>query len=95
MTKPPRELIFAWAGLLLLLAVTLTLAYVPLGRGNLFVAMTIATLKSAIVAVVFMKMLRGPPLVWIFAAAGIFWLALLFGLGLVDYATRSGFPPQP
>ena len=39
--------------------------------------------------------LRGrPSLKWVFAAAGFFWLIFMFGLGSIDYATRSGFPPH-
>src|SRR5439155_22451611 len=74
-TKPPRDLVLAWGGLLLLLAVTFGIAYVPLGGGNLLLAMTIATGKALLVGIVFMKLLRGPSLVWIFAGAGVFWLA--------------------
>ena len=95
MTKPPRNILSAWLSLLLLLLATLGMAYVPLGSGNLLVALTIATAKAAIVLFVFMNLLRGPSLIWIFAGVGVFWLTLLFGLSWTDYATRSGFPPHP
>jgi cytochrome c oxidase subunit 4 len=95
MSKPLFRLALAWMCLLLLLALTLAMAYVPLGRGNIAVAMAIATAKGVIVLLVFMKLIRSPPLTWIFAGAGLFWLVILFGLSFTDYATRAGFPPQP
>ena len=95
MRRVPRSLVWAWLGLLLLLAATLGLAYLPLGSGNIVVSLAIATAKAVIVAIVFMKLARGPSLTWIFAGAGLFWLMLLIGLSATDYATRTGFPPQP
>jgi cytochrome c oxidase subunit 4 len=95
MKKPLLRLALAWVGLLLLLALTLAMAYVPLGRGNIAVALAIAAAKGVIVLLVFMKLLHSPPLTWIFAGAGLFWLVILFGLTFTDYATRTGFPPQP
>jgi cytochrome c oxidase subunit 4 len=95
MEKPLLHLALAWIGLVLLLALTLGMTYVPLGRGNIAVALAIGIAKVVIVLLVFMKLARSPPLTWIFAGAGLFWLALLFGLTFTDYATRTGFPPQP
>ena len=94
MRRPVLHLALAWIGLVLLLALTLGMAYVPLGTGNIAVALAIGTAKGVIVLLVFMKLIRSPPLTWIFAGAGLFWLALLVGLSFTDYATRSGFPPQ-
>ena len=95
MEKPLLHLALAWIGLVLLLALTLGMAFVPLGQANIAVALAIGTAKAVIVLLVFMKLARSPPLAWIFAGAGLFWLALLFGLTFTDYATRAGFPPQP
>jgi len=36
---------------------------------------------------------RSPRIKWVFAGAGFFWLLFLFVLGVIDYLTRSGFPP--
>ena len=95
MSKALRHLALAWVGLVLLLVLTLGLAYLPLGTANIVVALTIAMAKGVIVVLIFMKLAHSPPLTWIFAGAGLFWLALLFGLSFTDYATRAGFPPQP
>ena len=41
--RPPLALVVAWLALLALLALTVTLAYVPLGAFNAVVALTIGT----------------------------------------------------
>ena len=48
--RPPLPLVGAWLALLALLALTVTLAYAPLGALNAVVALAIGTIKAAIVA---------------------------------------------
>ena len=93
MPKPPRSLVWSWIGLVLLLALTLGMAFVPLGRANIAVALAVAAAKAIIVLLVFMELARGHSLKLIFAGAGLFWLIIMFGLSFTDYATRTGFPP--
>ena len=93
MPKPPRPIILAWIGLVMLLALTLGMAFVSLGKGNIAVALAIGAAKALIVVFVFMELARGHRLKLIFAGAGLFWLAILFALSFTDYATRTGFPP--
>ena len=53
MTKtryPPRLLLFAWLGLLALLASTVAIAYAPLGAANTVIALAIAAIKAGLVA---------------------------------------------
>jgi cytochrome c oxidase subunit 4 len=92
MAKPPAGVVWPWTALVVLLAATLGLAYLPLGSGNLVVALAIAAAKGLIVALVFMRLAGRPSLRWVFAGAGLFWLCFLFGLGMTDYATRSLWP---
>jgi cytochrome c oxidase subunit IV len=93
MPKPPRSLVWSWIGLVLLLALTLGMAFVPLGRANIAVALAVAAAKAIIVLLVFMELTRGHSLKLIFAGAGLFWLIIMFGLSFTDYTTRAGFPP--
>lgn len=86
---PPLSLVLTWVGLLALLAATLVLAYVPMGSLNLVVALAISVLKTLLVVVLFMKLWDSAHLVRFTAAAGLFWLALLFALGSTDYLTRT------
>jgi len=89
---PPLSLVLAWMALLALLAATLMLAYVPMGTFNLVVGLGISVLKTLLVVVLFMKLLDSGHLVRFTAAAGLFWLALLFALGATDYLTRTTAP---
>jgi cytochrome c oxidase subunit 4 len=74
-----------------LLALTLGLAYVPLGHVNWAVGLAIAVTKALLVLIVFMELREGPSLKWAFAGAGFFWLAILFFLSATDYATRAAW----
>jgi cytochrome c oxidase subunit 4 len=89
-----RTFLLAWLVLLLLVGVTLVGAYQPLGRLGIVLSLGIAVVKSAIVLAVFMKLPQGPPLARLYAAAGVFWLLIMFGLASADYLTRAGFPPH-
>jgi cytochrome c oxidase subunit 4 len=90
---PPAALIWSWAGLLALLGLTVTLAYQPLGSFNTAAALAIAAVKVLIIAAVFMELRERRPLVLAFAAAGLFWLAIMLWLGSTDFLTRPEFPP--
>ena len=92
--RPPRFLVLSWVGLLALLAITVSAAYVPLGATNTVVAMTIAVTKAALVAAVFMELRERNPLTLTFAGAGFFWLGIMLWLAFTDYMTRPNFPPS-
>ena len=87
--RPSRGLVACWAGLLCLLALTVVLAYQPLGVFNLVGALVIATTKAGLVAAIFMELHRSTGLVRVFAGAGFFWLMILLWLGLMDFITRA------
>ncbi|HZC37299.1 MAG TPA: cytochrome C oxidase subunit IV family protein [Sphingomicrobium sp.] len=78
-----------WAALLLLLATTTAMAFVPLGTANLFISLTIAVIKAGLVLVFFMELKRSSGLVRVFAAAGFFWLMILIALTAADYTHRT------
>jgi cytochrome c oxidase subunit 4 len=87
--RPPLPLVAAWLGLLALLALTVTLAYLPLGAFNVPVALVIGATKAAIVAALFMELWHRSARTLVFATAGLFWLAILLWLGLMDFMTRT------
>lgn len=87
--RPPFPLVASWLGLLALLAVTVTVAYQPLGALNMVAALSIGAIKSTIVAAVFMELRYRGSRTLIFAAAGLFWLGILLWLGLMDFLTRT------
>jgi cytochrome c oxidase subunit IV len=91
---PPRIVVISWVGLLVLLGLTVLLAYQPLGNLNAVVALLIATAKALIVAAVFMELRKRDGVMIAFAAAGFFWLAILIWLAGADFISRPEFPPE-
>lgn len=87
--RPPFPLVMSWLGLLVLLALTVTLAYQPLGAFNQVAALSIAMLKAGLVAAVFMELRHRGPRTFVFALAGLFWLGILLWLGLMDFLSRT------
>jgi cytochrome c oxidase subunit 4 len=77
-----------WAALMLLLALTVGSAYVPLGTLNIVINLAIACIKATLVALFFMKLNRSSSLLRLAAVAGFFWLILMFLLTGGDYLTR-------
>jgi len=78
-----------WAALLVGTYVTYKVAFVDLHPFNAAIALTIATIKATLVALFFMH-IKGASekLTKLVVAAAIFFLILLLGLTMSDYATR-------
>jgi len=76
-------------------ALTVAVAFVDLDWGNTPIALGIALFKASIVILFFMHVRYNTPLMWLFAAAGFFWLAILLTLTLQDYLTRGWETPAP
>lgn len=90
--EPAALYVIAWLVLLLLTGLSLLSAYLGLDVSGPVIQFGIAATQAAIVFILFMR-LKGPPsLKWIFAFAGFFWLSFLYGLSMMDYATRRGWP---
>jgi len=87
--RPPFPLVASWLGLLALLGLTVSLAYLPLGAFNALVALGIGTIKAAIVAAIFMELWHRNMRMLVFAGAGLFWLGIMLWLGLMDFLTRT------
>ena len=90
---PKKIYIAVWLALLVLLGLTVAVAYVHLGRLNVVAAMAIAFLKASVIILYFMHVRYASRLTWLFVGAGFFWLALLFVLTFGDYFTREFMPP--
>lgn len=78
-----------WAALMVLLALTTALAFVPLGAAQLGVSLAIACTKTLLVLLLFMELKASSGLVRVFAAAGFFWLLIMISLTSADYIHRS------
>lgn len=83
-----RTYILIWAALMFLLAATLGLDFVDMGRWNSVAAMGIAIIKALLVAFYFMHLGYGQRLNWVFALAGFFFLLIMVSLSMNDYTTR-------
>ncbi len=71
-------------------AATLDLNHIFPGL-NVIVALTIATFKATLVVLYFMHARYSPQRTQLVIISGVFWLAILLGLTLSDYLTRSWF----
>ncbi len=79
------RVVLSWLVLIALLAVEIGAAL--LHRGT--IAAFVAPVMIAIVAGMFMRIGHETPLSRIFAIAGLFWLAILIGLGSLDFLARK------
>jgi cytochrome c oxidase subunit 4 len=77
-----------WAALLLLLMLSLGLAYVPMGLFTPTAGILIAFLKAGFVILLFMELATSKPLVRLAALSGIVFLAAMFALTLADVLAR-------
>jgi cytochrome c oxidase subunit 4 len=86
----PLKMYFGiWAALLIFTFVTYKAAFIELGRFNAAVALGIATLKATLVALFFMHVWHaGEKLTKVVVISALFFLLLLLGLTMTDYATR-------
>jgi len=76
-------------GMLLLgLVVNVTLAALLPFRGAWIVELLVVAAQVGTVLWVSMEVKHEPPLMQLFALVGFMWVAILFGLTLLDYLTR-------
>ena len=86
---PKGTYLLVYLSLLGLTLFTTGAAFLDLGSLNPLVALTIAVSKAVLVLLFFMHVRTSDRLVWVFAAAGFFWLAILMSLTLSDVLTRG------
>lgn len=78
-----------WAILIVCTVLTAWIATVDLGQFNTVVALTIATFKASLVALIFMHVkYTSEKMTKAVLISVVFWLLLLLVLSLTDYASR-------
>ena len=82
-----------FATLMVLTGVTVAVAYVNLGQFNKIVALGIASFKATLVVLFFMHVKYASRLTKLFVVTGLFFLAILLGETMIDYATRMWINP--
>lgn len=91
-----RTYLVTFVVLLLLLGLTVGVAFLPLGFWNPAVAMTVATVKMVLIVLFFMHLYESDKLIWIFALSGLAWLFMLLISVVTDVFTREqGERAQP
>ena len=91
---PLKTYVTVFVSLIGLTLLTTGVAFIDLGAFNTVVALIIAFFKMLLVILFFMHLRHSGGLVRVVLLAGFFWLALLIGLTMSDYRTRS-WTPQP
>lgn len=79
--------------LMVLTAVTVAVAYVDLGTFNKVVALSIASFKATLVVLYFMHVKYASRLTKLVVVSGFFFLAILLGMTMIDYGSRSWVNP--
>jgi cytochrome c oxidase subunit 4 len=82
-----------FAALLILTLATVLVAELNLGIFNDVVALGIAVTKATLVLLFFMHIRHSTRMTVLTAVSGFFWLAILFGLTIADYASRGSILP--
>lgn len=87
---PIRVYLFTFIALMVLMGLTAFLSTVPMGHAfNTIVALFIAAVKATLVLLFFMHLkYESYVLSTVVFVAGLFWLAIFFGLTLIDYFSR-------
>jgi cytochrome c oxidase subunit 4 len=84
----PRVYYVVFAALLVLLVLTVIAPRITHTAG-FAIALAIATSKAALIMLFFMHVRYSSPLIRLVAVAGLFWLGIMLGLTISDYATRD------
>jgi cytochrome c oxidase subunit IV len=80
--------------LLILTALTVIAAGFDFGKGNVVIALTIATIKGSLVVLFFMHLRWDKPLNAIIAMAGFLFLGIFLMFDLLDFDARNNYLPS-
>jgi cytochrome c oxidase subunit 4 len=83
-----KTITWIWIGLLALLFLMIAGSYLKNESIRTGLILALAIIQMLLVAIFFMHLCVSPKLLWAFAAAGLFWLAIMFTLIACDYLTR-------
>jgi cytochrome c oxidase subunit IV len=87
--KHRKIFILTWLALVVLHFTILGSAYLRLGSANTPIIVVLAVVQMMLVLFYFMEVRYSTKIVWIFAAAGFFWLAIQWTLTMSDYLMRQ------
>jgi cytochrome c oxidase subunit 4 len=84
-----------FAGLMVLLVLTMVAAFLPLGQMNIVVALAIAIIKAGLILLFFMHFRDSDHLTWLVGAATVSWFLILIALTMQDYMSRDWVTSMP
>ena len=87
---PVRTYLTVFVGLIILLALTIFVAFFDFGVFNKVIALIIAVTKASLITAFFMHLRYSNRLTWIFAGLGVFGFILMLLLAMGDYMARGG-----
>ena len=87
-TSRPGVYVMVWLALLLLLAITVGSAFLPLGWANTPVNLAISVTQATLVMLFSMHLRSAHPLIRIIAIIGFFGIAIMITMSLFDVLTR-------
>ena len=90
-----RKYLLTLVTLLILTAITVGASYIQFGAANVVIALTIATIKAIIVALIFMHLLHDKPVNAVIAVAGFVFLGIFLLFDFMDVAERAPILSPP
>jgi len=84
----PKVYFVIFAALMIGTALTVWAAFQNFGKFNIVIALSIATIKAALVVLYFMHARYSPKRTQLVIICSVFWLAIMLALTLSDYDTR-------
>ena len=91
-----KTYLIVFAALMVLMILTVAVAFFDFGILNKGIALTIATTKAALIMLFFMHLRYSSKLVWVFAGLGFFGLLIMIIIAMGDYVARGGvIVPDP
>ena len=87
-TVTKKSLIIIWAALLVLTGITITVAQIDLGFGNVVAALTFATIKASLVILFFMDLRHEEKIIRNILFVALFILMIFIGLAYFDVGFR-------
>ena len=86
---PKRLYVTVFLTLMMFTGLTVWIAFYDLGPFSNIAALGIACIKATLVILFFMHARWSSRLTWVVIMSGIFWLLILFTLGMSDYLSRG------
>lgn len=89
---PVSTYLVVFAGLMILLALTLFVGYTNFGAFDKTITLAVAIVKASLIMLFFMHLRHSSGLVWIFGLLGFFFLIIMLLISMGDYIARGTIP---